>query len=113
MTLYIDSSNNLKTIIKLDDHEFIKDYQSPRDQDVLGAIQQALQSQNKSLTDIQSIQVHTGPGSFTGLRVGISIANTLSFALNIPINSKPPGTTILPNYQQAPSITLSHKNKSS
>lgn len=42
--------------------------------------------QNKlSFQDINDIIVFEGPGSFTGLRIGISVANALSYGLNIPI----------------------------
>lgn len=37
---------------------------------------------------LKGIEVETGPGSFTGLRVGVSVANSLGFALDIPVNSK-------------------------
>ena len=37
---------------------------------------------------LEGVEVETGPGSFTGLRVGVSIANTLGFALGIPVNGK-------------------------
>ncbi len=37
---------------------------------------------------LQGIEVETGPGSFTGLRVGVSVANALGFSLNIPVNGK-------------------------
>ncbi len=37
---------------------------------------------------LEGIEVETGPGSFTGLRVGVSIANALGFALGIPVNGK-------------------------
>jgi tRNA threonylcarbamoyl adenosine modification protein YeaZ len=37
------------------------------------------------LADLVGIIVAAGPGSFTGLRIGISVANTLAYALNIPI----------------------------
>lgn len=37
---------------------------------------------------LKGIKVETGPGSFTGLRVGVSVANALGFALGIPVNGK-------------------------
>ena len=47
---------------------------------------------------IDAIEVNAGPGSFTGLRVGASIANALSFALGIPVNGKPLGEIVEPRY---------------
>ena len=38
--------------------------------------------------DLKGIEVETGSGSFTGLRVGVSVANALGFALGIPVNGK-------------------------
>ena len=105
MKLYIDSSDNLKTIIKIDNKEYITEYSSPREQNVLGAIEDALKLESTAMTDIEIIEVFTGPGSFTGLRVGISIANALSFALQIPINGQPAGTTIKPYYGKEPNIS--------
>lgn len=110
MKLYLDTSNNLQTLVKLDAQEYIKKYENPRDQDVLGAIVEALGLESKTMTDIESIDVATGPGSFTGLRVGIAIANTLGWSLNIPVNNQDIGTPILPEYGKAPSITKSSKN---
>jgi tRNA threonylcarbamoyladenosine biosynthesis protein TsaB len=37
--------------------------------------------------DIQGIICFKGPGSFTGLRIGLTVANTLAYGLNIPIIS--------------------------
>lgn len=37
---------------------------------------------------LKAIEVETGPGSFTGLRVGVSVANALGFSLGIPVNGK-------------------------
>lgn len=41
--------------------------------------------QGGSLQDIEKIIVYQGPGSFTGLRIGITVANTLAYALSVPI----------------------------
>lgn len=48
-------------------------------------IDEILARQNKSLHNIQGIVCFQGPGSFTGLRIGFSVANALSAALDVPI----------------------------
>jgi tRNA threonylcarbamoyladenosine biosynthesis protein TsaB len=48
-------------------------------------IQALLESKSKKLKDIQGIVVYIGPGSFTGLRIGISVANALAYSLAVPI----------------------------
>lgn len=47
-------------------------------------IEELLQSQAKSWQDIQGIVVFKGPGSFTGLRIGLTVAITLAYALDVP-----------------------------
>lgn len=39
--------------------------------------------------DLSEIIVGTGPGSFTGTRQGIIVAQTLGFALSIPVRALP------------------------
>lgn len=46
---------------------------------------QLLEGQAKSLNELQGIVAYQGPGSFTGLRIGLSVANALAEALQIPI----------------------------
>jgi len=48
-------------------------------------IRELLTSHRLELNDIQAIVVFKGPGSFTGLRIGMSVANALAFGLSVPI----------------------------
>jgi len=49
----------------------------------------ALELTGGSLADLIAIGIGTGPGSFTGLRVGMSVAKGLAFALERPIIGVP------------------------
>jgi tRNA threonylcarbamoyladenosine biosynthesis protein TsaB len=50
-----------------------------------GAIDEILGSADINYKDISGIVVYEGPGSFTGLRIGITILNTMAHELKIPI----------------------------
>lgn len=55
----------------------------------LGLIQKFLAKQKTKLSDLQKIMVCSGPGSFTGIRVGVSLAQALGLGLNIPVVAIP------------------------
>lgn len=48
-------------------------------------IEELLRSAEQDLHDVQGIVAFQGPGSFTGLRIGLSVANALAAALQVPI----------------------------
>ena len=48
-------------------------------------VRDVLKAKHLSLSDLNGIVVYQGPGSFTGLRIGISVANALADSLDIPI----------------------------
>jgi len=52
-------------------------------------INEVLQKAAVSTTDIDAIAISKGPGSYTGLRIGVSAAKGLCFALDIPLISIP------------------------
>ena len=52
---------------------------------LLSKINELMASQHANLGTLSGIVVFQGPGSFTGLRIGITVANTLSSSLGVPI----------------------------
>lgn len=48
-------------------------------------IEALLKSQSKDWHDLEGIVCYQGPGSFTGLRIGLTVGNTISYGLEIPI----------------------------
>ena len=49
------------------------------------AIIKVLQSAHVDKKDLDAIVVAEGPGSYTGLRIGVTVAKTLAYALNIKL----------------------------
>ncbi len=52
-------------------------------------IKQAFENINADINSINAIAVSIGPGSFTGLRIGLSVAKGLCYALNKPLITVP------------------------
>ena len=50
-------------------------------------IEEILKENNIDSTDIDAVAVSKGPGSYTGLRIGVSAAKGLCYALNVPLIS--------------------------
>lgn len=100
MKLYIDTSDSKKTIVGLDKKRWEFATKEHKSQKLLELIDKTLKKQKKSLKDLTEIEVNLGPGSFTGLRVGVSVANALSWALRIPINDKEVGELVEPKYKK-------------
>ena len=86
--------------------------------DLLSEIDKLIASKWKDLT---GLIVFRGPGSFTGLRIGIATMNTLAYSLNIPIvgadgtdwlengfrrlKNNQNDKIVIPEYGQPPNIT--------
>ena len=96
ISLFLDTSNS-KLIVSVIDEE--KNYVKTMYNDELKAdlsvrifeiIQKCIDDADILPTNIDKIYVVTGPGSFTGVRIGVTIAKTFAWAKNkkvIPISS--------------------------
>ena len=104
MKLFLDTTDSRRVSLRLDDEEFTENYATPQEQNVLTLINDTLIKKEKSLDDISQIEVNPGPGSFTGSRVGVAIANALAFALRIKVNGQDP--PVLPVYSSPPNINV-------
>ncbi len=88
MTLYIDTSNSEKIRVGISGELWVEDAKKERSQKLLGVIDNKLREKGLSLNDITKIEVNRGPGSFTGLRVGVAVANVLGWLLDVPVNNR-------------------------
>lgn len=92
MILHIDTKDRKQVMISLKkDGEVVESLSEENEygsQVLLPIIEKLLKTANCKLSTLQGIEVETGPGSFTGLRVGVSVANALGFSLGIPVNGK-------------------------
>ncbi len=61
----------------------LPNFQNKNDR-ILSGIDRLLKKNKKNLNSLKGIIVVNGPGSFAGIRVGLSVANTLAWVLNIP-----------------------------
>ncbi|MCF6149119.1 MAG: tRNA (adenosine(37)-N6)-threonylcarbamoyltransferase complex dimerization subunit type 1 TsaB [Candidatus Kuenenia sp.] len=59
------------------------------ERELVPAIKDILEEVHWTVNDIDVIAVDVGPGSYTGLRIGVTCAKTLSYALNRPVVDVP------------------------
>lgn len=88
--LSIDTTNNqeIKIGLQIDGSKTKVKSKEYRSSKILPQIINLLKKNKLSIKDIDEIKVNPGPGSYTGIRVGVSIANALGESLEIPINGK-------------------------
>jgi tRNA threonylcarbamoyladenosine biosynthesis protein TsaB len=70
-------------------------------------IEDVFKQSGKKYSELSAIAVSSGPGSYTGLRIGVSTAKGLCYALDIPLISV---NTLKALAQSIKSITVSEKN---
>lgn len=88
-TLLIDTSNQPLAVSLVKEKEVLLNYQSNIKKNhslqLMPVIESMMNEAGIQPSDLQEIVVANGPGSYTGLRIGITTAKTLAYALNIPI----------------------------
>lgn len=86
--MVIDTSSKLCSVgIKHNDERIYKTLDEGRthSETLLPLINEILKENNISLDEIEALGVVIGPGSFTGIRIGISTIKAISFAKDIPV----------------------------
>ena len=112
--LYLLESNEVVSEMRWEAHRELADT-------LLTKINELLKLKNISQEGIKGIIMHTGEGSFTGLRIGTTVANAMAYSLSIPIaaakggewiksglvaiGSAKVGDLVVPEYNAEPNIT--------
>jgi len=88
MILLLDTSTPVCKLTFIDgDWRYDSQWQADRQlaKGLLGYLHEQLEKNRKTWTDISGIGAFRGPGSFTGLRIGMTVLNTIAASENIPI----------------------------
>lgn len=88
MILLLDTSTPICKLTLTDEEwRYENEWQADRQlaKGLLTYLHDQLEANNRSFKDITGIGAFEGPGSFTGLRIGLTVLNTIAEAENIPI----------------------------
>ena len=89
LTLAIDTSEDICALALGRDRQLICEYHFHTKMSLLRrlvpSIERLLQDVGCSQKEIDGIIICIGPGSFTGLRIGVTTAKSLAYALDVPI----------------------------
>ena len=87
--LSIDTSNYALGVALLDGNQVIGEYITNLKKNhsvrVMPAVETLMKDCDVKPSDLSKIVVAKGPGSYTGVRIGVTIAKTLAWTLNIPL----------------------------
>lgn len=105
MILKIDTTKTEEVKVELTDPktnktERLQKTQAKGSQVLLPMIVKIMKINKKKFSDLTAIEVNVGPGSFTGTRVGVTVANVLGYALDLPVNGQK-GKIAIPVYEKS------------
>jgi len=109
MILKIDTTKREEVKVALGDLELVQK-QKLGSQVLLPMIVKILKRQKLNFSDLSAIEVNPGPGSFTGTRIGVTVANVLGYILDIPVNgplrrsfseASKKGKIVIPKYEKS------------
>lgn len=105
MKLYLDTSTPV-CVLKLDDEIYEWEVKKELAEKLPSFIRDKLAENGKTWQDLTEITFFAGPGSFTGLRIGAAVVNTLASELDIPLYDQHGNRRkiILPDYGRAANI---------
>lgn len=88
-TLFIDTHSNKINIVLFKNEKILvkKEVETEQNHSIttMPILIEVLKQGNIEVSDVKEIIVINGPGSFTGIRIGVTIAKTLAYTLDIPI----------------------------
>lgn len=99
--IYIDSSKRLEKKVQLLKADAVVD-ELCGDIDMVASIKELLEKHHLNVADIAVFDVFKGPGSFTGLKMGVTIANVLNWAMG----KKKSDALVYPEYGAEPNISI-------
>lgn len=110
MYLYINTSKKETSVSLLGESldivgEALKDGEKNQSENLLKLIDEVFKKKKLKKSEIWGIFVVEGPGSYTGLRVGIATANALAHALSINVL----GVKKTPNIKDVEKLKISNK----
>lgn len=87
--LAVDTSSNVATVAVAEDNvllgEYILNHKKTHSQKIMVMIDELLRDLELTVNDIDLFAVSNGPGSFTGLRIGVATMKALAHSVNKPI----------------------------
>lgn len=89
MILYIDTCYKVLNIALYENSKILSSYIVKLENNMtdltLRYVQKIFEDAKKDISLLSKVIAVNGPGSFTGIRIGLTIAKTIAFSLNIPI----------------------------